>query len=120
MKSSLYRMICRLLVISIAALPFPGYAGGLVSADAVVSAEQSKAARDRVLNLLTRTDVQQQLQTFGLASDSARDRVNAMSDSEVLELAGRIDSLPAGADSAGVVVLILIVVLIWWIATTKR
>jgi hypothetical protein len=38
-----------------------------------------------------------------------------MSDAEVSMLANRINSLPAGADTAGVLLLILIVAAIWWV-----
>ena len=39
----------------------------------------------------------------------------ALTDSEVATLAGQIQSLPAGADGTGLVVIILIAVLIWWL-----
>jgi hypothetical protein len=38
-----------------------------------------------------------------------------MSDAEVSYLANRISSLPAGADTAGVLLLILVIAAIWWV-----
>jgi len=73
-----------------------------------------------VLNFLGRTDVANQLQSFGLDSSTAKDRVAAMTDEEVRYLAGRIDSMPAGASSSsGWIVVIIIVAVIWWVATKR-
>jgi hypothetical protein len=52
---------------------------------------------------------------MGLDGATAKDRVAAMSDAEVSYLAGRINNLPAGADTAGVLILILIIAAIWWV-----
>ena len=38
-----------------------------------------------------------------------------MTDNEVQSLAGRINSMPAGADSSGVVLLIVVIAVIWWV-----
>ena len=38
-----------------------------------------------------------------------------MSDAEVAYLAGRIERLPAGGDTAGVILLIVIIAAIWWV-----
>ena len=45
----------------------------------------------------------------------AIDRVAAMSDAEVSYVANRISNLPAGADTAGVLLLILVIAAIWWV-----
>jgi len=63
--------------------------------------------------------VTNQLQSFGLDASTAKDRVAAMTDEEVRYLAGRIDSMPAGASSSGWIVLIIIVAVIWWVATKR-
>jgi len=55
------------------------------------------------------------VQALGLDPASAKDRVAAMTDSEVQSLAGRINSMPAGADSSGVVLLIIVIAVIWWV-----
>jgi hypothetical protein len=52
---------------------------------------------------------------MGLDAATAKDRVAAMSDTEVSYLANRINSLPAGADTAGVLLIILIIAAIWWV-----
>ena len=69
-----------------------------------------------MLEFLGRAEVANQLQSFGLDATNAKDRVAAMTDPEVQMLAGKINSMPAGADSTGVILLLLIVgVAVWWI-----
>jgi hypothetical protein len=38
-----------------------------------------------------------------------------MTDGEVAFLAGRIQNMPAGGDTAGVLLLILVIAAIWWV-----
>ena len=68
-----------------------------------------------MLSFVSRADVAGQLQSMGLDAATAKERVAAMTDAEVTYLAGRIESLPAGADSAGIILLILIIAAIWWV-----
>jgi len=109
------RLISRLLIVCMIGLPFQAHAG-LIGTDEVVSAAQAAAARTTVANVLNRSDVASQLQTLGLSPQVAQERVAALTDAEVAKLAGKLDSLPAGADSSLGVVLLLILlgVLIWW------
>jgi hypothetical protein len=78
-------------------------------------ATSTQADRSAVLGFVSRADVAGQLQAMGLDAATAKDRVAAMSDTEVSYLANRINSLPAGADTAGVLILILIIAAIWWV-----
>ena len=113
MSMSFVRLISRLLIVCLIGLPFQVNAG-MIGTDVVVSAAQAQAARATVLSQLNRADVAGQLQSLGLTSQAASDRVAALTDTEVAKLAGQIDSLPAGADGGSLLLLILIGVLIWW------
>lgn len=114
MSTSFVRLVSRLLIVCLVGLPFQAHAG-MIGTSEVVSAAQSSAARDKVLSFVSRTDVAGQLQALGLSSGDAKARVAALTDSEVAQLAGRIDQLPAGADGGGLLLLILIGVLVWWL-----
>ena len=114
MKSAWARTICRLLVVLMIWTPFQVAHAGMIGTDQVASTS-SHADRSAVLSFLTRADVAGQLQALGLDAATAKDRVAAMTDSEVSYLAGQINSLPAGADTAGVILLILIIAAIWWV-----
>jgi hypothetical protein len=98
--------------------PFQYAQAGMIGTDQVV-AQSTQADRTTVLNFIGRSDVASQLQSFGLDASTAKDRVAAMTDEEVRYLAGRIDSMPAGASSSGWIVLIIIVAVIWWVATKR-
>jgi hypothetical protein len=118
MNDAWARTICRLLIVLMAWTPFQYAQAGMIGTDQVVT-HSSQADRSTVLNFIGRSDVASQLQTFGLDGSTAKDRVAAMTDEEVRYLAGRIDSMPAGASSSGWVVLIIIVAVIWWVATKR-
>lgn len=109
------RLISRLLIVCMIGLPFQVHAG-LIGTDDVVSSAQAAAARGTVASVLNRSDVASQLQAFGLTPQAAKDRVAALTDSEVAKLAGQIEGLPAGAESnvGAILLIILLGVLIWW------
>jgi len=114
MKSAWAKTICRLLVVLMIWTPYQVAQAGMIGTDQVATTS-SQADRSAVLSFVTRADVAGQLQTLGLDAATAKDRVAAMTDSEVSYLAGQIQSLPAGADSSGVILLILIIAVIWWV-----
>jgi len=119
MSTSFVRLVSRLLVVCMIALPFQAHAG-LIGTDEVISAAQAAAARDTVASFLNRSDVTGQLQLLGLSAKDAKDRVAALTDAEVAKLAGQIESMPAGASDGGALIVILLLVwLVWWLATKK-
>jgi hypothetical protein len=83
-------------------------AQGVVSADA-----QAVAERARVLALLDRPEVAAGLVERGLSAEQARERVAALTDAEVAQLAHTLDTAPAGADGViGVIVFIFVLLLV--------
>jgi hypothetical protein len=115
MKSSWARLLCRLLMVLMVWSPVQFAQAGMIGTDQIVTAA-SAADRTTVLEFLGRADVANQLQSLGLDAKSATERVAAMTDSEVQMLAGKINSMPAGADGTGVLILLLLVgAAVWWI-----
>lgn len=114
MKSAWAKTICRLLVVLMVWTPYQVAQAGMIGTDQVATTS-SQSDRSAVLSFVSRADVASQLQSMGLDASSAKDRVAAMSDGEVAYLAGRINNLPAGADTAGVILLILVIAAIWWV-----
>ena len=107
------RIVASALIISSASMGFPMMANaGIVSTDEVLSNATQTDSRDRVNAFLNRTDVRQALQGQGVNADAALERVQAMSDAEVAQLAGRIDQAPVGGDILGVLFTIFIVLLV--------
>lgn len=101
MKSTLFKGLCRLLVVTLTVLSFQTANAAMIGADQVATAYNAQADREVVLNLLSRAEVSNQLQSMGLDPKLAKDRVAAMTDEEVHTLAGKIDQLPAGANISG-------------------
>jgi hypothetical protein len=114
MKTAWGRTICRLLVVLMVWTPYQAAQAAMIGTDQVVTSSSS-ADRGAVLSFINRTDVASQLQALGLDPATAKDRVAAMTDNEVQSLAGTINSMPAGADSSGVVLLIIVIAVIWWV-----
>jgi hypothetical protein len=114
MKSVWTRTVCRLLIVLMVWTPYQVAQAGMIGTDRA-AAPSSQADRAAVLSFVSRADVAGQLQSMGLDAATAKDRVAAMTDAEAAYLAGRVGQLPAGADSAGVILLIVIIAVIWWV-----
>lgn len=87
----------------------PAHAG-MISSDKAIA--QPPSDRERVERLLARPEVQKELEKHGLAPADAAARVQAMSDAEVAQLAGRLDSLPAGAAITNDELLLIIIIIL--------
>jgi hypothetical protein len=110
MIARLRRLIASLLIVSIAGigLPLPAQAG-IVSTDAALAS----AERDRIASMLDRADVRAQLEAYGVRAADVKARVAVLTNEEAAQLAGQLDSLPAGGDGIiGALLLIFVVLLI--------
>jgi hypothetical protein len=106
MIAQLRRLIAALLVLCIA-LPLPSQAAMIATDNALAAAQRERAGQ-----WLERADVQARLQAYGVSVEEVKARVAALSDPEAAELAARIDSLPAGGNIVGAIVLIFLVLLL--------
>jgi hypothetical protein len=68
--------------------------------------------RQAVNTFFSREDVQRSLLEQGVSSQMTMDRVAAMSDDEVAQLAGKIDKAPAGGEILGVLFTVFVVLLV--------
>ena len=110
MIARLRRLVASLLIVSIAGIgvPLPAHAGIVPTSAALASAE-----RDRIASMLERADVRAQLEAYGVRAVDVKARVAALTDEEAAQLAGKLDSLPAGGDGIiGALLLIFVVLLI--------
>ncbi len=67
------------------------------------------AGRDRIRAFLERAEVRDQLRALGVDPGEASVRVSSLSDGEVAAIAGRLEDLPAGADTLSSVLLLIAV-----------
>jgi predicted Abi (CAAX) family protease len=106
------RLITALLALCIAGLGIQQQAqAAAISTDAALAATSQPSQRERVLRFLDRADVQQQLESRGVSAADAKARVATLNDTELAQVAGQIDSLPAGGD-VGILGFILVVFLV--------
>jgi hypothetical protein len=114
-----YKLICQVLIVCMVWTPFSLQAG-MIGTDQAVASVQDQVNRDKVLNFVTRSDVASKFEALGLSATNAADRVGAMTQDEVNRVAGKIDSLPAGADNGAVLAAIIIIGIIVWLVWYKR
>jgi hypothetical protein len=108
--TQLRRFVASFLVMCMLGLSVPMQAhAGIVSTDQLTAS----AERERVGSMLNRADVQARLESMGVKPADVQARVDALSDQEVSQLAGQLDTLPAGGDGIiGALVFIFIVLLV--------
>lgn len=88
----------------------------MIGTETAVSLAKKENSRARVIAFLERKDVQQTMEQQGVDVAEAKKRVNALSDAELMQIAQKIDQLPAGGDGVsavvGAVLIIFLVLLI--------
>lgn len=120
MNTSLLKFVSKLLILSMFFLPITQASAAMVGTEQVVAASQAETNRDKLRTLVSRADVSKQLQAMGITPEKATERVNAMTDEEVQKVAGKLDSLPAGANGwAWAAGLLIIAVIVWLFYTYK-
>ncbi len=98
MKSIVCLLVAAVLNLS---LPLHAARAAMVGTEAVVeTATQAEADRARLRALLLRDEARAQLETYGITRDEAAARLDALSDEEIAQIAGKLDALPAGGTSA--------------------
>jgi len=110
----LARAISYIVTLGILALSvhLPVANAAVIGTEAVVAAQQAEIDRAHVQDLLGRAEVKDRLLSAGVDPNQVSARVDALSDSDVHQLAAKIDQLPAGGDALGVLVFVFIVLLI--------
>ena len=94
------------------ALATPAHAG-MIATDAAQAGDE----RSRVRAMLARPELAREIESMGIAPREALARVDAMSEAEVSQLAGRLNALAAGGavsdrDLLLLILLILLIVII--------
>ena len=91
-----------------AALLMPQAHAGLIGTDEAAVQDE----RARVKALLERPELAKGLEKMGIAPREALGRVDAMSDEEVLQLAGRLDAAIAGGQMSNETLLLIIIIIL--------
>lgn len=114
MKNPIARAVCCILIACLGLAPTLARAE-MIGIGSVLAGTQAADARERVRSFAARDDVRRQLRELGVSDSAALARVQAMTDTEAISLAGRLDRLPAGGVSGAAVLSFLIIMeLIWY------
>lgn len=106
----LKQVVAKFLILCIAGMGFPLPASaGIISTEQVVAGVE----REQLRAFLDRADVRVQLEAYGVSSEQAKRRVDALSDEEAEQLADCMTELPAGGDGlVGALVFIFVLLLV--------
>ena len=105
-------LFCGVLVLALFSVPTRA---DLVTTEEVTASAKAGEARERIKAFAQRPELAKALEAQGVAADQVQLRVDAMTDKEVLALADKIGSLPAGGrfyDDNLIIVLLLIIILV--------
>ena len=69
----------------------------MVSTSEIINPSKVDNAREKINLFLSRADVKQHMVAMGVDPDLAATRVASMTDQEIMQIAGRVDQLPAGS-----------------------
>jgi hypothetical protein len=121
MRSTMKKMTCRVLAVSLLALSFQTANAGMIGADQAQAAGAAQTERGMVMSVLDRGETIAQLQAQGIDPSAARARVAAMTDQEVHALTQDMQTAPAGASlhAGGWLAVAVVAGLIWYFAYRK-
>ena len=107
------KAVINLVSVAILTLGFAQFAvAGVVSSSEFINAELRGERISKIETLLARDDVAMQLQQLGVSPDLVTQRVQNMSDAELLELVNGIESQVAGSDGVAIVGAVFIVLIV--------
>ena len=92
------------------ATPYQPLLAAMVPTEATIYQFKAQDARDHLKTLIFRKDIKNALISQGIDPDEAKARVDSLSDSEVIEVADKIERLPAGGGVFGAVIAASVIV----------
>ena len=105
--------LLRLVSVSIVCMGFAQAApAGMIGTAYMLDRESRAASVSRIDVLLAREDVGRQLEAFGVDRSMVVERLNGLSNAELLQLEGQLDEQIAGGDIIGVIGVVFVVLMI--------
>ena len=92
------------------ATPCQPLLAAMVPTEATIYKINAQDARDHLKTLISRNDIKNALISQGIDPLEAKARVDSLSDSEVIEVADKIEQLPAGGGAFGAVIAASVIV----------
>lgn len=92
--------------------PVPSVFAAMVGTEAMLANQDPQNARDQLRSFLDREDIQSRLTARGIDPAEAKTRIDSLSDAETMQIADKIDQLPAGGSFWGTVLYLAIIAFI--------
>ena len=92
------------------AIPYQPLLAAMVPTEATIYQIKAQDARDYLKTVISKNDIKKSLISQGIDPDEAKARVDSLSDSEVMEVADKIEQLPAGGGAFGAVIVASVIV----------
>lgn len=102
-------ILCTLVLLAPLAVPAQA---GMVGTERVLRHAGAEAQRERLVRLLERDAVRAELAALGVPGESARERVERLTDTEVARLHGQVASLPAGGHLSTTQLLLIVLLIV--------
>jgi hypothetical protein len=97
-------------IMLVIATPYQPLLAAMVPTEATIYKIKIQDARDHLKTLISRDDIKNALISQGIDPMEAKARVDILSDSEVIEVADKIEQLPAGGGAFGAVIAASVIV----------
>ena len=108
-KISLISLFMATMMLLIAT-PYQTLLAAMVPTEATIYQIKAQDARDHLKTLISKNDIKKSLVSRGIDPMEAKARVDSLSDSEVIEVADKIEQLPAGGGAFGAVIAASVIV----------
>ncbi len=92
------------------AIPYQPLLAAMVPTEATIYQIKAQDARDHLKTLISKNDIKKSLISQGIDPMEAKARVDSLSDSEVIEVADKIEQLPAGGGAFGAIIAASVIV----------
>jgi hypothetical protein len=118
MKMHLFRRkvqpvaILMIILTMLLSIPPQSAVAALVETEMMLDMSRGEEARQTVRRFLARDDVRSAIVSQGVDPMEADERLNSLTNAEVIQLADQIDELPAGGDVLGLLIAVLVIVIL--------
>jgi len=93
-------------------LPLLPAQAAMVDNDRIISEQQATLDRAAILEMLDQQVTRQQLETWGVNPEMARERINSLTGEELANINRQLNELKAGGDSVLGILLVLFIVFV--------
>lgn len=84
----------------------------VVGTDELLLQSEAESKRSQLITSLARDEVRQKLQSMGVSAGDVQQRVDALTDAEVIQLSEKMDDMPAGGVLGTIIAVLVIFILL--------